>query len=181
MGPLVPLAWLRAEVLVEYGLCECGCGRETNIGNRNDKGQTKGQPNRYLRGHGSKGKTPEYIEEDRGYSTPCWVWNRYTDLAGYGRKGVLGKTQLAHRWYWESVNGPVPDGLVVDHLCNVKGCVNPEHLEPVTQSENQYRAVKYHMDSKVAGTAVEDDTKKPKRSCRMPFNPYAFLDSDEPS
>lgn len=71
----------------------------------------------------------------------CWQW---TGCApdGYGRfstGGHNGPPVLAHRWLWERVNGPVPAGRDLDHLCRNRSCVNPAHLEPVTRSENVKR------------------------------------------
>lgn len=65
----------------------------------------------------------------------CWIWRGTRDLEGYG-KFYLGWQQMAHRVSYEAANGPIPDGLTVDHLCRNTWCVNPEHLEAVTQREN---------------------------------------------
>jgi len=45
-----------------------------------------------------------------------------------------------HRWYYEQHKGPIPEGLQLDHLCGVRPCLNPDHLEPVTQTENILRS-----------------------------------------
>ena len=71
--------------------------------------------------------------------TGCWLWQRSTDQLGYGRFRRPGHHHYAHRMMWELRNGPVPDGLELDHLCRVRRCVNPKHLEPVTHSENMRR------------------------------------------
>lgn len=73
--------------------------------------------------------------------TGCWLWTGAL-VRGYGRVGIPAtrRTMPAHRYYWERVNGPVPDGLEMDHLCRVRACVNPDHLEPVTRSENMRRS-----------------------------------------
>lgn len=83
----------------------------------------------------------DYIEQDRGYGTPCWIWQRCVTVNGYGtfRRGNNGPQKLAHRDYYEKVKGPIPEGLVIDHLCRVQVCVNPEHLEAVTLKENILR------------------------------------------
>lgn len=71
----------------------------------------------------------------------CWVWRGTTQIGGYGtfaishRQGVL-----AHRWAYEFMVAEIPDGLVIDHLCSNPPCVNPWHLEPVTQRENLHRS-----------------------------------------
>lgn len=70
-------------------------------------------------------------------SGECWLWTSGTDRDGYGYFLVrAGKTVRAHRFSYQQEVGPIPDGLVIDHLCRVRGCVNPAHLEPVTVAEN---------------------------------------------
>lgn len=72
----------------------------------------------------------------------CWIWtaSRGGHGYGYGQFGIAsGKMVPAHRWSYEHFVGPIPDGLVVDHLCRRIECVNPEHLEAVTQRENLRR------------------------------------------
>lgn len=83
-----------------------------------------------------------YDEVDLDYSTTCWVWAGCISATGYARAGVLASngSQMAHRIFWERENGPVPDGLDLDHLCRVRCCVNPAHLEPVTRSVNLRRS-----------------------------------------
>lgn len=72
-------------------------------------------------------------------SGECWLWRGTVDDHGYGRMGVAYRSVLAHRLAYELVIGPIPVGLTLDHLCRVRLCVNPAHLEPVTQSENVKR------------------------------------------
>lgn len=55
---------------------------------------------------------------------------------GYSRIRIGGKQIQAHRWAWQIVNGPVPDGLVIDHICRNRRCVLPSHLRAITQQEN---------------------------------------------
>lgn len=73
----------------------------------------------------------------------CWEWARSLNGNGYGHLGrsVAGKKShhLAHRFSYERVHGPIPDGLTLDHLCRNIRCVNPAHLEPVTQRVNNER------------------------------------------
>lgn len=66
----------------------------------------------------------------------CWLWTGARQGRGYGYFG----RQLAHRWSYEQHVGPIPDDLTIDHLCCNILCVNPEHLELVTRSENARRA-----------------------------------------
>lgn len=68
----------------------------------------------------------------------CWLW-RGTVINDYGRVAVGKRLIKAHRRAYELLVGPVPAGLVLDHLCAIKHCVNPDHLEPVTQGENARR------------------------------------------
>ena len=70
----------------------------------------------------------------------CWVWQGYVQNAGYGSMSTYIKTQLAHRWAFEYFREPIPKGMTVDHLCRNKLCVNPEHLELVTRTQNIQRA-----------------------------------------
>lgn len=82
--------------------------------------------------------------------TPCIEWEGYRDKHGYGRRYLNGRAVAAHRAAWEAVNGPIPAGLVIDHLCRNPPCINPEHLEPVTSAENTKRgreATKTHCKS----------------------------------
>jgi hypothetical protein len=71
----------------------------------------------------------------------CWVWVAARDNHGYGRYGIDGRAATAHRVAYQTLVGPIPDGLHLDHLCRVRACVNPEHLEPVTCRENVLRGV----------------------------------------
>jgi hypothetical protein len=74
-------------------------------------------------------------------NTGCWLWTGTVMPAGYGTMKVGGQQRLAHRVAYEAFIGPVPDGLVLDHLCRVRSCVNPWHLQPVTNRENILRGV----------------------------------------
>lgn len=64
----------------------------------------------------------------------------YIDATGYAKKSHEGRMRLAHRLVYTALAGDIPDGLQLDHLCRVRHCVNPDHLEPVTQSENNRRS-----------------------------------------
>jgi hypothetical protein len=75
---------------------------------------------------------------------PCYNWPGYLTGMGYGQLGTkkkLGKNISAHRLVWEATNGPITQGLSLDHLCRNPACVNPHHLEPVTHKENCLRGV----------------------------------------
>ncbi len=74
----------------------------------------------------------------------CWLWIGKTLPNGYGQfavkqaPGAWGHV-FAHRFAYETFVGPIPSGLIIDHLCRVRNCVNPAHLEPVTYSQNSLR------------------------------------------
>jgi hypothetical protein len=66
----------------------------------------------------------------------CWVWHGAIQSRGYGSFDYQGRRWSTHRLAYELLVGPIPDGLQVDHVCKVKRCCNPEHLEPVTGKVN---------------------------------------------
>jgi hypothetical protein len=65
----------------------------------------------------------------------CWYWMAGLFRGGYGQFR-FGRNTRAHRVAYEALVGEIPAGLDLDHLCRVRHCVNPEHLEPVTRKEN---------------------------------------------
>lgn len=106
--------------------------------------------------------------------SPCWLWTGTTN-GGYGsftiphenpRPYRTGRSVRAHRWAYEYLIGPIPEGLDLDHLCRTLRCVNPNHLEPVTRGENQRR-----------GTSLWAQNAR-KTHCRRghPFTPENILD-----
>lgn len=75
-----------------------------------------------------------------GFKTPCWIWQYGCNAQGYGVMALSRKKQvIVHRYYYIKEKGQVPAGLELDHLCGITSCVNPDHLEPVTRSENMKR------------------------------------------
>lgn len=82
-------------------------------------------------------RNPDYKVIDAGYKTPCWIWQKYFTSGGYGLDRTRGApSSLAHRCYYIKYKGSIPDGMVIDHLCKNTLCVNPDHLEAVTQKIN---------------------------------------------
>ena len=78
----------------------------------------------------------------------CWYWNGYIGAKGYGYFKAKGPQPiLAHRYSYELHKGPIPDGLEVDHVCRVRHCVNPQHLELVTHAENLRRGDMFDIGS----------------------------------
>ena len=69
----------------------------------------------------------------------CWEWMAAKDTKGYGVFNPNGKLVRAHRFAWENLVGPIPEGLHIDHLCRNRICVCIDHLEPVTPGVNQKR------------------------------------------
>lgn len=69
-------------------------------------------------------------------TSSCWLWTGAMRGTGYGHLAWQGSYRAAHRVAYELLVGPIPDGLVLDHLCRTPACVNPAHLEPVTQRTN---------------------------------------------
>lgn len=122
------------------GLCMCGCGNPVPLARRTDSrfGNVKGQPVRFLTGHFRR-NLDNYVAVDRGYDTPCWEWQGAKWPSGYGMIRFGSRRLLAHRVTYERMVGPIPDGLVLDHLCRNTSCVNPEHLDPVTVAVNNQR------------------------------------------
>lgn len=76
--------------------------------------------------------------------TGCWLWGGGTDDKGYGRIGVDGASRLVHRIGYSLLGRePLDDELVIDHLCRVRNCWNPVHLEQCSQRENVQRSIPY--------------------------------------
>ena len=73
-------------------------------------------------------------------TTGCWLWTGSKDRQGYGAIHRDNSMERAHRVSHELYKGPIPDGLTIDHLCRNTSCVNPEHLEAVTQQVNILRS-----------------------------------------
>lgn len=104
----------------------------------------------------------------------CWEFRASPDRKGYRRfRGDCGRMVSVHRFTYELLIGPIPEGLTLDHLCRNTGCCNPKHLEPVTASENTKRgtagewiAAKTHCPFGHEYTEENIYNYKGKRHCR---------------
>lgn len=124
------------------GLCMCGCSEMTRRSPKRygASGYEAGDFFCFITGHHRRRSPHEYLVEDRGFTTPCWIWQRAKSPLGYGVVGVKGsRVRLAHRVFFQRHVGELKDGFVLDHLCRVPSCVNPSHLEQVTQQVNTQR------------------------------------------
>jgi hypothetical protein len=87
----------------------------------------------------------------------CWEWLGVINASGYGTFKRSGSRYMAHRWTYEQLVGPIPEGLTIDHLCRNRSCVNPVHMEPVTRGENTIRG---------GGTYVAAAIKRAQTNCK---------------
>lgn len=90
-------------------------------------------------------RTPEQMRDHIKANTTidangCWVWNLGLNPDGYGALWWSGISSKAYRVAYVAFVGDVAEGLVIDHLCGVRACCNPSHLEPVTQQVNLQRS-----------------------------------------
>jgi hypothetical protein len=69
----------------------------------------------------------------------CWLWSSAKNRRGYGRARLCDNNQQAHNIVYKLLVGPIPQGLILDHLCTNPSCVNPSHLQPINQCENVRR------------------------------------------
>lgn len=112
----------------------------------------------------------------------CWDWIARLDRDGYGARVKVGsrtdgtrREVRPHRWFYEHVVGPIPAGLVPDHLCRNRKCVNPGHMEPVTPLVNHARGLRAKYTVCPKGHAIEggNEVKRPGGGrCRVCHNAY---------
>ena len=103
---------------------------------------------------------------NRDGASGCWTWTGLTQPNGYGVFYVAKRPLRAHRVSYELHVGPIPPGLQIDHLCRVRNCVNPDHLEPVTARENSRRAMRTRCVNGHEFTAENTYMHAGKRHCR---------------
>jgi len=125
--------------LDEEDMCSrCGC-EPRGVGRRNTWcRRCKSEWQRQYRAGKVRFKpVPSPVPDANG----CLVWQGSIAKNGYGRQADgKGNVGYAHRRAWEAVNGPIPAGLTIDHLCFNRACVNVAHMEVVTRAENTRRA-----------------------------------------
>ncbi len=114
-------------------------------------------------------------------SDDCWLWTAGKSANGYGKFKAGPKQVSAHRYAYEQCIGPIPSGLQIDHLCRVRHCVNPVHLEPVTCRENIHRGISFSAQNAVKthcprGHEYTEDNiyrgTKGDRRCKTCLNKY---------
>lgn len=123
-------------------LCECGCGNPAPLASHTVKsrGWVRGKPIRFIQGHNPPTNTftIRVKSEERGYTSPCLIWQGVLDEYGYGLVQVDGRKRLAHRVNYELSGKTIPEGFDLHHKCEVRECVNPEHLQPLDKAAHQH-------------------------------------------
>lgn len=121
----------------------------------------------------------KFVIQDDG----CWIWRSSPHPRSYGYFYVDSerRSQLAHRVSYEHFRGPIPDGLQIDHLCRMGGCVNPDHMEVVTNRENtlrgtagQHYSLRTHCKAghpfDAENTILRSDAGRRCRACRTEYD-----------
>src|SRR5271155_2232452 len=120
-------------------ICACGCGRATETYKRNKKRSGRveiaGQHMKYVHGHNTKGTSKALNYGHIIKPSGCWELLCATS-DGYAKFWVGTEQHYGHIFYYKKYKGEIPDGLVVDHKCLNKACVNPEHLRLLTRHDN---------------------------------------------
>ncbi len=106
----------------------------------------------------------------------CWLWTAGKNcVSGYGTFGLAGRDRTAHAVAYEHFIGPVPEGLELDHLCRVRACCNPAHLEPVTHAENVRRGERANRTHCPAGHEYNEANTQVVRRDPSHRQPYQRL------
>lgn len=118
---------------------KCDCGRELEVASRALRAGRTQSCGCLYRKTWTRKEFLQYVRQDA--DTGCWVWTRAKSPEGYGIAKRFGTDRMASRVAYTLFVGPIAVGLQIDHLCRNRACVNPLHLEPVTQRENLLRGV----------------------------------------
>lgn len=135
---------------------------------------------------GMRPETTQNVLSRIQFSDGCWNWSPPLNLYGYGRFSIRRRQYASHRVVFEAIKGPIPRGLTLDHLCRNRACVNPGHLEPVTNKENLLRgesfsAVNSRKSHCLRGHELSGSNIKPYRgrrscvACRRAFFHARYL------
>lgn len=122
--------------------CKCGCGKDAPLRKKGNKrlGKVKGTPADYCHGHRI---TTPILEKYTIDSNGCWLWGGCLTKDGYGKIQTREKPYTsAHRYFYEKKNGAIPADKIIDHLCRNRRCVNPCHMELVSNTENIRRGLR---------------------------------------
>lgn len=126
-------------LLAEPGYCQCGCGRQTKVASKTSakRGHVKGEPLRYVHGHGCRSNLTrcQRLERAIEFTDTCWLWRGAMSADGYGLFIERPQRRLAHVAVYDLLEG-LPVDLALHHVCEVKRCVNPQHLRPITAAEH---------------------------------------------
>lgn len=112
------------------------------------------------------GRTKRTVEErfwdkvQPGHPDECWEWQGRASSTGYGRIGEHGRLVYAHRLSFEMDRGPIPSGQVIDHKCRNRLCVNPSHLQAVTDLLNQQNRSGANRNSRTGIRGVTPEGKR---------------------
>lgn len=96
-----------------------------------------------------------FVKKISAQYSGCWEWTASCNQKGYGNFYYCRCVGKAHRFAWEQAHGPVPDGMVLDHICKNRKCVNPKHLRTVTNRDN----VLHNSESVIARNAKKTHCK----------------------